>query len=699
VSWGWWLGIVLAVVGILATWYFFLRGPSKQKVDEIHAAVVPQPSNLRPLVNWQEYYDGQIARDRFKGDYVPVRQETADGKRQDRNVLKELTTALDSKAAIVCLCAGGGYGKSRLLIELCTDQHDILFANVPGSTEDFKPLIDALDKKLTQGQVFAIDDLQKYPGLSGLVRDLLFRTKARLLVACRDPDEIAELNQDQRFKVAVVSLGRMDNVAQVVKASGKEAEKIEQISGGIPAIAELARRYGDISKITSAWDLFNSIFRDMAAKFKADGKLILAEVALRGGTAADEPPIKDNFEAMQAVERMGYLIKWDRDGKTFCRLDPDLLAEFVVRETFFPGKTLAPGLKPVLARLPLSDARDTLSMLITLHRSHELEVAADAGKMLFDELMSRPEVKAQTERPKIGFSTGEAEQAPATGPWTGTLIDMVIAAFNGFQKASVAGHLLDGLWQPALALGDPALLNNLGLVLMDTGSVDEAEKCFQKAAKLFQGPDRKQELASALGNIGLIYQDKGEPDKALKYHQDALKIDQEIGYQQGAAADLGNIGLIYQAKGEPDKALKYHQDALKIHQEIGYQQGAAQDLIAIGLVQAARGKQDNALSSYDAALRIHREIGFREGEAIALGNIGLIYQAKGEPDKALKYYLDALAIFDQVGAAHEQGITVRNLARLRNKMGREQFLAARLKLGMSQSDADKLAARLDSVKL
>ena len=182
------VGIVVGiVVTILVARHYFRRGPSPVKVDKLYDTLVPQPSNLRPLIPWQEYYHGQIAQDRFKGEYVPVRQETADGKQKDRDVLKELTTALDSKADIVCLCAGGGFGKSRLLIELCRDRHDILFANVPGSTEDFKPLIDALGKNLTLSQVFVIDDLQKYPGLSGQVRDLLFRTKARLLVACRDP--------------------------------------------------------------------------------------------------------------------------------------------------------------------------------------------------------------------------------------------------------------------------------------------------------------------------------------------------------------------------------------------------------------------------------------------------------------------------------------------------------------------------------
>jgi len=120
-----------------------------------------------------------------------------------------------------------------------------------------------------------------------------------------------------------------------------------------------------------------------------------------------------------------------------------------------------------------------------------------------------------------------------------------------------------------------------------------------------------------------------------------------------------NLGTIYQTKGELDRALEYSRDAWKILQEAG----------------------------------------LRHAATSVLANIGLIYQDKGELDTALKYLLDALKVFDEIQATREQAEVLRRLAQLRDKLGRTEFSAACLKLGMPQTDMDKLATRLDSVSV
>ena len=258
------VGIVGIYAGFLVARYYYRRA----KRD---AAAEKRPTFM-PLIDWHEFYQGSLKADRLKSRYVALRREGG----KSRDPLKELREAQATDADIVALCGGGGFGKSRLLVELAKDNVDLRFANVNATTQDLKALMALLGAALQRGQWFALDDLQKFPGLGRLLGDLLAQTKARLLVACRDPDEVRELKQDQRFKTVVVNLGRMENVADVVRATGRNAGRIWDISHGIPAIAELAARYGDLSKIASEWDLLDSITNDMAAEFGVDGRQVLA---------------------------------------------------------------------------------------------------------------------------------------------------------------------------------------------------------------------------------------------------------------------------------------------------------------------------------------------------------------------------------------------------------------------------------------
>jgi len=231
------------------------------------------------------------------------------------------------------------------------------------------------------------------------------------------------------------------------------------------------------------------------------------------------------------------------------------------------------------------------------------------------------------------------------------------------------------------------------------GRYENALESFQKSLGLATECRDRVGEAAALGNSGLVYKVKGDLETALKRLQSALKAFRVINDRRGVANSLGNIGLIYHDKGELDTALKYQQDALKIDQEIGFKQGAVNALGNIGLIYKVMGRFDDALKWYQESLRISQGIGDRQGAAIGLGNIGNVYRHKNESDNALKFYLEALHIHDEIGTAPGQSNVSRNLGLLRSQMGAENFLAACLKLGMSQPDVDKLVARLDSVKL
>jgi len=240
--------------------------------------------------------------------------------------------------------------------------------------------------------------------------------------------------------------------------------------------------------------------------------------------------------------------------------------------------------------------------------------------------------------------------------------------------------------------------NNIGLIYLDKGDLDQAIKSHQKALKINKKVGDKQVEACNFGNIGLIYREKGDLDQSIKYHRKALKIDKEIKDRQGVAINLGNIGLIYFLKGDINRSLKYLEEALKIGKEIGYRKGQADQLIGIGLIYQHKGELDKALEYYQKALKIVEEIGYRHGEAVVLGNIGLIHQDRGELDEALKYHKKAMKIDKELGFRHSEAIELGNIGLIYKDKGEldealkyhKKAMKIDKELGYRQSEATQL---------
>ena len=658
-------------------------------------------SKLRPLLPAGEFFAGPEKKHFFENPWVQVRTEKHADKEVARDVVVELEQKLNGKADIIALCGLGGSGKSRVLLQLSKRRKKLRFVNTPGYSSDPAKLAEVLEPQLKKGQVIVLDDLQLYLPLAKQVLDVLFRTKARLLVGCRYPGPLDEVVNDRRFTSEVVLLGEMENVAEVVKATGEKKKWIEDVSKGNPMIAVLADRHkGDRAKITSGADLFAGIVNEVAARFPDPdkGKRVLAEIALRRGVAEGDEPVKVNHGAVVKVMNMGYVETHRSQKTTYYLVKPDIVAEYLVLQAFFPGHTIGPGFAEVVRGMPVTDAFDVLAMLINLYTGYKEARAPEAARKLFALLLKRKEVRESLEKSELGFESGEAETAPAVGVHTGMLIAMVIAAFDGFQLVEPVADMLDRVWKPALELGDPNLLNELGARLQKTGKVESALLCYERAEKLAGKAGDKRLQAMALGNIGNVYVLRGELDKALEYHTQAVKVFEDIGARQEQANVLGNIGLIWRDKGELDKALECQEQALAIGREIGDKAGVAKRLGNIGLIWQDRGELDKALEKFEAILEIHRELGDRAGEAKDLGNIGLIWQDKGELDKALEHQEQALEIDREIGNRQGEAQDLGNIGNVYMLKGeldkalecQEQALRMRREIGNRLEEAQAL---------
>jgi Tfp pilus assembly protein PilF len=97
------------------------------------------------------------------------------------------------------------------------------------------------------------------------------------------------------------------------------------------------------------------------------------------------------------------------------------------------------------------------------------------------------------------------------------------------------------------------IYNNLGLILIRQGHLDEAITCYQTAIQL------NPNFFDAFYNLGAIFQDKMQLDDAIKYYSRALSLDPNI-------ADVHyNLGIALRDTLRIDEAITCYRNALKLN--------------------------------------------------------------------------------------------------------------------------------------
>ena len=212
-------------------------------------------------------------------------------------------------------------------------------------------------------------------------------------------------------------------------------------------------------------------------------------------------------------------------------------------------------------------------------------------------------------------------------------------------------------------------LNEIGIIMRETGYYDSARPYFQLAMTLSEKINGKEHpaTASTYNNIAIVYQVKGDYDKAMGYFEKALairekKLDPE---HPATASTYNNIGLVYQDKGDNDKAMGYFEKALAIREKVlgSEDPDTAATYNNIGLVYQAKGDYGKALEYYKKDLAICKKEEHPD-TASTYNNIASVYGYMGEYDKALAYYEKALAIREKVlGTEHpDTALTCHNIA-------------------------------------
>jgi protein O-mannosyl-transferase len=178
------------------------------------------------------------------------------------------------------------------------------------------------------------------------------------------------------------------------------------------------------------------------------------------------------------------------------------------------------------------------------------------------------------------------------------------------------------LWQGVLNVnpGCGPAHYNLGVVLLQKGSMDEAMGQFQEALQI------KPDDARSHHNLGSALLHQGRVDEAIAEYQKALQ------FAPSYADAHNNLGSALLQKGQLEAAMAEYRQALQVSPDF------AEACNNLGLALLRKGGVEEAMAQYERALRIDPEY------ADAHCNLGAALAQKGRPAEALAQFRKALQL-------------------------------------------------------
>jgi len=213
-------------------------------------------------------------------------------------------------------------------------------------------------------------------------------------------------------------------------------------------------------------------------------------------------------------------------------------------------------------------------------------------------------------------------------PVVGAALLLALGALTWKQCGIYANS--ETLWQTTLRQNPDCWMgrDNLGLVLVQQGRMDEAMTQFQKSLEV------KPDCEEACYDLGIALEHEGRVDEAIAHYQQALEI------QPAYIAARNNLGLALLQKARVEEAISQFQKALQISPEYA----EAHNNLGLALLQ--KGRADEAISQFQKAQQINPDY------AEARLNLGNVLLQTGRADEAIAQYQQALQIRPDYAEAH-----------------------------------------------
>lgn len=284
-------------------------------------------------------------------------------------------------------------------------------------------------------------------------------------------------------------------------------------------------------------------------------------------------------------------------------------------------------------------------------------------------LVSRGRFLQASEAVAETLSILRAAEAPETRAW--------VQAVNAWVITRL-GHMKDGI--SGLSASVKALTQHdhphacvaryrLGLCLLETGQVDEAEKELRTAkSRAQQHVDRwlEEDVLVALGDLA---RHRGQPEQGRGRYQEALAIAREVGDKPRMARTLARLGSVSMDLRQSEAALAHLTEAGELASEVGDALQAALIQGNLGRLQHHEGRGKEAEEAYEEALVAFGEAGSMRWQGIFRGVLGALQHEQGRVEDARLNYKTARDQLEGCGDRRFAGLIWARLGALQADRG------------------------------
>ncbi|GIV23720.1 MAG: tetratricopeptide repeat protein [Bacteroidia bacterium] len=209
-----------------------------------------------------------------------------------------------------------------------------------------------------------------------------------------------------------------------------------------------------------------------------------------------------------------------------------------------------------------------------------------------------------------------------------------------YNNTALTLKLAEDALQKAQAIhyteGEAWALRNLGIGHAIQGRLEEAEKYFLEALKLFEGLENMRGLGLTLSNLGTVYQQVGRLDKAVEHLARSLRYlelvpDLAFFYAQ----TLANLGSLFGELEQLELAREYHEKALHIHEQVGAKRGMFFSCVSLSSLHQSIKQYSQAEAYISQALDIATDLGEEDLVVRALLSHAQLLNEMGRHEESL----------------------------------------------------------------
>ena len=181
-------------------------------------------------------------------------------------------------------------------------------------------------------------------------------------------------------------------------------------------------------------------------------------------------------------------------------------------------------------------------------------------------------------------------------------------------------------------------LYTLAVLHFDMKDLENAEKCYRKAASAFAAVDNQYGLARSENGLSSVFIQQEKYDEAEKILQRILPFYKEIEVSSGQSRSLNDLGLIFRKTGRIEKALECFKESLRIRKDTNHWQGVATTLNEIAELLLSLKKYSEAENYLKEAILVCEKIHNRSKLYRTHLLFSQMYRNTGEYLKALEHY-------------------------------------------------------------